>query len=454
VTKLVERVEETIRARRLFAQGERILVAVSGGLDSVVLLRLLHALAPKHRWRLVVAHFNHRLRGRASEADERFVRALATELQLPLVTGRADVRTRARRRGWSVEMAAREMRHAFLARAARRWRCRVIALAHQADDQVELFFLRLLRGTGVEGLSGMKWRSPSPAAPPLRLVRPLLEVGRRDLAEYARAQQIRFREDASNASPDMLRNRIRHELLPRLRRRFQPALNQTVLRTMAIAAAEAEAVAAALREWRKHRRGPWSKWPVAWQRRLLQAQLRQAGVPGDFQLIETLRRYPAKSVTVRPGLTVQRQPSGRLHFLTAPASGFDAKTQTLALKGRAGQGTFDGVRLRWQITKRGLITGPAGRPGREFFDADRVGSKVVIRHWQPGDRFQPIGMPGPLKLQDWFTNRKVARARRHELVLATTARGEIFWVEDQRIDERFKLTSRTKRRLIWRWTRS
>ena len=240
---------ENIRARQLFGPGQRILVAVSGGVDSMVLLHVLHELAAGHGWRLTVAHLNHQLRGRSSEADERLVRRTAQKLQLPLVAERAAVRELARSRGLSLEMAARKLRHDFLARTAKRRHIPVVALAHHADDQLELFFLRLLRGSGGEGLAGMKWRTPSPSDAGIELVRPLLDQPKAVLVEYAADHRIRYREDASNAVLDFQRNRIRHELLPLLRRKYQPALDKTISRVMDIVGAEAEFVGGEAEEW-------------------------------------------------------------------------------------------------------------------------------------------------------------------------------------------------------------
>jgi tRNA(Ile)-lysidine synthase len=206
-------VENTIAARKLLPERHAVLVAVSGGLDSMVLLHLLAGLAPDHGWRLAVAHFNHRLRGRSSDADERLVRKAADTLGLPFISDAADVRKYASAHKLSIEMAARQLRHGFLARVARKRGIRTIALAHHADDQVELFFLRLLRGAGGEGLAGMKWKNPSPRHPGIQLVRPLLDCTKSELAAWARRERIPFREDASNASLKFQRNRIRHELL-------------------------------------------------------------------------------------------------------------------------------------------------------------------------------------------------------------------------------------------------
>ena len=162
----------------------------------MVLLRLLHALSETHQWRLVVAHLNQQLRCRSSDADERLVVRTAKALSLRIDVERDDVRKRAAAGGLSLEMAAREARRGFLARTAARLKINGIALAHHADDQVELFFLRLLRGSGSEGLAGMKWKNPSPFRPgktKIELIRPLLAQSKASLREYAVEEKISFR---------------------------------------------------------------------------------------------------------------------------------------------------------------------------------------------------------------------------------------------------------------------
>ncbi len=448
---LLAHVEKTVRERKLFRPDERILVAVSGGVDSMVLLHLLHQLATQTGWKLSVAHFNHQLRGRASNADERLVRQRAAALGWPFHVGRGDVKGFAKRRGVSIEMAARKLRHKFLAQTARRGECPVIALAHHADDQVELFFLRLLRGAGGVGLAGMKWISPSPINQHIQLVRPLLNVTKEDLAQYARQNKIPFREDASNAARDMFRNRVRHELLPSLRENFQPALERTVLRLMEVVGAEAEVVSAAAQAWlaKPPRAAAWNKLLVGVQRRVLQLQLQRLKISPDFELIESLRLQPERAVSVNSQHSVVSDHFGRVKLTTTTGRGFNQAEQKLNLN-RQSAVSFGGLDLKWTFA--------AGRhrQGRqsstcEFFDADKVGSEIVLRHWRPGDRFQPIGMELPVKLQDWFTNQKIPAIRRRELVVATTRRGDIFWIEGLRIGEQFKLTESTKKTLLWRW---
>jgi tRNA(Ile)-lysidine synthase len=509
VSDLLDHVDRSIRTRQLFRPGKRILVAVSGGVDSMVLLHLLHELAPRHGWQLTAAHLNHQLRGRSSDADEQLVRRTTQKLHVPLVTGREAVVELARSRKLSLEMAARQLRHDFLTGTARRRNIPIVALAHHADDQLELFFLRLLRGSGGEGLAGMKWRTPSASDAGIQLVRPLLDQPKAMLVEYAAEQRIRYREDASNAMLDFQRNRIRHELLPLLRRKYQPALDKTISRVMEIVGAEAEFAARAAEEWLASRGRPkpeirspkedrspkseqggafsqrrlvFDELPLAVQRRCVQLQLVRLGIVPDYELIERLRTRADQPVGISRGQarggaqaggagqeptmgavpkrgdtavlrSAVRDQSGWVHLQVIDPEEFNSGSAEIELGERTGDVEFDGARIWWRIALRGAIARPTVGLRHECFDADKVGSPVSLRHWRPGDRFQPIGMACSVKLQDFFTNEKVPRATRRQLIVATTAEGVVFWVEGLRISERFKLTKDTIRRLQWRWKR-
>jgi tRNA(Ile)-lysidine synthase len=459
VGTLLETIDRNIRARGLFRRGQKILVAVSGGVDSMVLLHVLHRFSKEHKWKLTVAHLNHQLRGRSSDADERLVARTAKALRLPIAIERADVKVKAKSGGISLEMAAREARHDFLARTAIRLKIPAVALAHHADDRVELFFLRLLRGSGSEGLGGMKWRNRSPFAPErgeVVLVRPLLDQSKESLREYAVREKIKFHEDASNLSQDILRNRVRHELLPLLRGKYQPALDRIILQSMEIIGAESEVTDQAARERIaaeanvKSSRS-FDEFPVAVQRRMIQLQLRHHKIAEDFGLVESLRTSPGQPLTLSPQTIVFRAANGSLHFRQPFQIESNLEELKLNLNGGLGSIAFAGKRIQWKIGRQKTFRVPPPRRRKEIFDADKVGSQIVLRHWRPGDRIHPIGMEKAVKLQDLFTNQRIPRAERHKLVVATTAQDEVFWIENLRISERFKLTKSTQRRLMWEW---
>jgi tRNA(Ile)-lysidine synthase len=448
VDEFVRRVEEAIVRRRLLRDGDAVLVAVSGGLDSMVLLRTLHSLAAKHRWVLAVAHFNHLLRGRAADADLRFVERETRKLGIRFESASDDVRAFAKAQKLSIEMAARTLRHQFFARTAREAGISRVALAHHADDQIELFLLRLLRGASSGGLAGMHWTANSPADARIKLIRPLLHVRKSELAEWAKQNKIAFREDATNASTNILRNRIRHKLLPLLRREYQPGIDSVLLRESELLRDENDFMAQeALRAARSRKN--FDQISVALQRRVLRSELLRAGISPDFQLIEQLRHNVGVWTQVGARFC-RRDKRGRIETKSNTSPDFQNGELRIDLNDFI-SAQFEGATVSWLKRKRATLAKPAS--GREFFDAEAIGNTVLLRHWRAGDRFQPIGMKSLVKLQDLFTNQKIPRERRHKLVVATTESGEIFWVEDLRIGERFKVTASTKQRLEWRWRR-
>jgi tRNA(Ile)-lysidine synthase len=456
VHPLVVQTEREIAGRRLFKPGETLLAAVSGGLDSMVMLSVLCELLPSPATHLVVGHFDHGLRGRASTADAAFVKRHADQLGLRCVIEPGDVKALTRAKRLSMEMAARQARHQFLARTAQAVEAQVIVLGHHRDDQIELFFLRLLRGAGGAGLGGMQWVSPSPANPQLLLIRPFLMQTRAALEEYAKEHQVPFRRDASNRRLEPLRNRIRHRLLPLLRREYQSAVDDTVWRSMEILGSQADFASQTAARWLLDSN------PVAFehlhaavQREAIRSQLWSLGASADFELVEELRRTSGRPVAVSSGVTVARDGSGRIRPIRSVHMPFAPAEAELDLKGRGGETQFAGVTIRWQrIARAGVCQQRPAQSGMELFDAAKVGNTVLLRHWRRGDRFQPIGMAAPLKLQDLFVNAKIERSFRHELVVATTASGELFWVEGLRMAEGFKLDKQSRQRLKWQWQRS
>ena len=224
---------ETLRD---FAPGKRYLIGVSGGRDSVA---LLHWLLEGGYRKLVVCHLDHRLRGRSSAADARFVERLANANGLPFETSRVDVRKLAAETKQSIEAAARRARYAFFAEIARRRRCRTVVLGHHADDLVETYLINLFRGAGMQGQRGIRPVSTQQiGSVELNVVRPLLSVSRGEIDEYVVTHRLRFREDASNEQLDALRNRVRHRVIPMLEKEFGRDIRKSVRRAASIASEE------------------------------------------------------------------------------------------------------------------------------------------------------------------------------------------------------------------------
>ncbi len=449
--RVLDALRSAIRADVRRGADLRLLVAVSGGCDSMVLLHVLHELSVAQGWRLVAAHFNHQLRGRKSDLDEALVLRTSDALGLRCVVGRGDVTAHAARGGVSIEMAARELRHRFLARMARRHRCGWIATAHHADDQSELVLLRLLRGSGSEGLSGMSLLGPSPVDPRVLIVRPLLGIERKDLRAIASRQGIRFREDASNRLMDHLRNRVRHELLPLLRASYQPAVDRVLCRTSELFRVEDEWMSGAVEEWLQRRTPAFERLPLALQRRAVRVQARRLDAKVDFDAVERLVHSPGTLVNVAGNRLLRRQRDGTVVRVPASRARFSPGERVVLLSDRPREVVFGRLTLSLRMSPRRGSVRPTRRPGRELFDAETVGVRLLLRHWRPGDRFQPIGMKTAVKLQDLFTNAKVPAAERRERVVAEAANGELFWVEGMRIGERFKFTANTRRQLEWAW---
>ena len=414
----------------------------------MVLLDLLHRLAPEHGWRVAVAHANHGWRGEESDGDERLVREAADRAGLEFVTER--LRPGREHAGLSVEMAAREGRHRFLARAARERGIGRVVLAHHADDQIELFLLRLLRGAGSDGLGGMRSESPSPFGGDIRLIRPLLGQSRRSLRDHARSRGLAWREDGTNRDPALgLRNRIRNEWLPRM---MEGETAGAILRTMEILEDEHRYIDEQARRWRKDG-APFGEAPVALQREILRIGILETGLAPGFRLVERLRHAPAGTrISAEGKRLLVRDDRGMVRETTVAERDPCGEEAWVELQGGSSELDFGGVRLRFATEAWRDQPLPRG-PGEEVLDAAALGSRILLRHWHPGDRLQPIGMTGRVKLQDWFVNRKIPARKRHRLVVGQCSRGNLFWVEGLRIGERFRVTPGTRKVVRLQWER-
>ncbi len=290
----------------------RHLIGVSGGRDSVA---LLHALLESGFRRLIVLHFDHRLRGRSSTADARFVKTLAKKSGLPCEMESADVRAFARENKLSIETAARRLRYEFFAGIARKRRCPTIFLGHHADDQVETFLFNLLRGSGAAGLGAMQ---PVSTRGGLQIIRPMLGIWRAEIDEYVRVHRLKFREDVSNEDVESTRNRLRHRIIPWLSEEFGRDIRKPLWRTAEILRAEEEWIRGAIPSAEEQLSVSRVRaLPLAMQRRLVRAWLRKRGV-ADFgfdeaEAVLSLTRENASVAKINlPGEVHARRRAGKL----------------------------------------------------------------------------------------------------------------------------------------------
>ncbi len=454
---VIDTVAQALVASKVVFSQESLVVAVSGGVDSMVLLTVMHRLALDHDWDLTIAHYNHALRGGASAADEIFVREVAERLAVPIVVGSADLGEIESQTGVSIEMAARRARHQFFVSVAKECGSSKVFLAHHAGDQTELFFIRLLRGAGSLGMSGMKRVSPSPVNPELTLIRPLLGLAKSDLLAFAREEGVGFREDESNADSDILRNRVRHQLIPLIESNYSASLSRTVERTMDVLGAEHDWVTESARQWLSSDRAgqAFEGLAVALQREIIRIGLLGLGLVPEFQLIEGLRTgSPDVVFMASEGRRVARSELGDIVEVPLPPKGFRSDSCVIELGAEKGEQRFGAGQISWQFEPmNSVVLARRSSPDYECFDAGAVGTKILLRYWRPGDRFQPIGRVEEIKLQDWFTNEKVPADERRERVVAESAGGTLFWVEGMRISEAFKLTKSTETILKITWNR-
>ena len=460
------RVLRYVQRHIVLNRGERALVAVSGGQDSSALLLIVSRLAKDLGIELTVAHFDHRLRSREeARADEEAVGTLAGRLGLPLVMGSGDARRRAARRGESIEEAARNLRFAFLAREAKRLQANVAVLGHTRDDRAETALLHLLRGSGLDGLVGLRPRSAWPFGPGPALARPLLEVTRAETARYCREAHISPREDPTNLLLEATRNRLRHEVMPALRR-FNPRLDEALCRLGdAAAGAAAHLDAAAEGAWQAlatvgrravtfPRQGLEGLSPAVRQRLLRRAVRHLAGRAADVEAVhvealgEALGRRRG-AVALPHGLSVR---VGRQEVRVAaggPARARRIEETPLAVPGRT-------ELPEWMVTAQVVAPPPAPpRPRTRFeawLDADAVGELLVMRSRWPGDRLRPLGLGGQRKLQDVLVDAGVAEEERDGVPLVCASWG-IAWVVGHRLDERAALREGTRRALRLRFRR-
>jgi tRNA(Ile)-lysidine synthase len=447
--ELLQQIKKTIEQEGLIKEGDRILLGISGGLDSSTLLFVLREIQKKIPFHLGLAHINHSLRGKESERDEEFVKGLAREFFLQAHINKADVKKYALQNGLSTQHAGRELRYQYFNEIAATYHYNKIAIAHNLDDQVETFLLRALKGTGLRGLSAIPIKRD-------KIIRPFLFTYRVQIAEYARKNSIPYVEDSSNEKTLYERNFLRKEIFP-VMEKLNPAYKDKLFSLL-------KDIAGVNRFFEKQS-----------QEFLKKNKHIEQGEP--FLDIDILNRLDGETkfrvisdiiISLEPRFIPLREHIYQIHKILSANKPNLIATLPYGIKVKKtynhlfftnklspapieeifsllmGENILNPLAVKLKLSRARKI--PANFPKNNtiaFFDADKIGD-MTIRTFVPGDRFVPLGMKNMVKLKNFFISQKIPIEGRRSIPLLLSD-NIIIWIVGWRIDERFKITEKTKK---------
>ncbi len=455
-SSLASRVARTVHRHGLFRPGDTLVVALSGGADSCALLDLLTRL-PGYNLTLIVAHLNHCLRGVESDADEELCREAASRYALPFEVRRVDIKNLAEKSRLNLEDAGRRARIEFLDEVRGTYGAAAVALAHHADDQAETVLMRLLRGSGMTGLSGMAYRNAR------GYVRPLLEVSRSEIEQYLRGRGLEWREDASNRDTAYLRNRIRHQLLPLLEE-YNPAIRSCLASTASVLGGD-EALLDELTERAFTESCLMGEGRIVCdvgQLRALNQALRRRVLRRGFKLlIGTLEGVSLRHIDAVCDLIDSERPNARL----ALPHGVTAVREYDRLVWMKTEDYVSDTDFELLITGPGCYQLPVGGsftvaltgtaavstdPGTACFDLAKTPFPWLVRTFRPGDRITPFGMSGRKKVKDVFIDRKIPLSERTRIPLLFCG-ADLIWIAGVCVSElcRIETPSAAVVQVVW-----
>ena len=476
---LVGKVKRTIEKYQMFTTKARIVVGVSGGPDSIALLHLLLQLRDEYELKLWIAHLNHQLRGKEAEDEAKWVGLHASKIGIPIILDSLDVAALAKRKKLTLEEAGRIARYDFFERVSRQVSADKIAVGHTASDQVETVLMRLMKGTGLDGLSGM------PAVRGM-IIRPLIDIFRMEVEQFCETSNLKFRLDSSNSDRSFLRNRIRLDLLPLLSQEYNPQISKILWQMSRNLTEDADLIRRkGEKEFgkivRKERKGKNQRWLVldreklfrlhpALQKRVLREGIRR--IKGNLKeisshhldcILELDGKRGMKQLSLPGDLVIQKQyrdllirigesknmPFAR-HLLIPGRT--DLVQIDLALETRLLPIMPDSLLAPFlmDLRKKTILNETSVFPNEEvFFDFDKLNPPLSLRNRKEGDKFCPLGMKGSKKIKDFFIDLKIPIEKREKIPLLLN-RGKVVCVVGHRIDEHFKVDNKTTRILAIR----
>ena len=439
---MLQSVKQFMQEQSMPTSGAKLVVAVSGGADSVVLLDILVKLG----YQCVIAHCNFHLRGAESDADMIFVQALAKRFHLPLHIIHFDTPAIANERKISIEMAARDLRYEWFRELLKSENCCAVAIAHHANDTVETFFINLSRGTGIRGLLGIKAQND-------QIIRPLLQCKRSQIEAYAHEHGLDFRTDSTNVDTLFVRNKIRQNIVPQFQA-INPAFTETMCQNLEHLTDVAEIYTHAVEKAR--------------------TQLFKVENEITYLFIDELKRFPAFRTILYELLQPYNFNSDTVQTIVKSLDGLSGKefystTHRLIInRAKIEIETFQeadnthhtiafGVKKLTEPIKLEInhIKGvPEIKKNKKsaYLDADKLLFPLVLRHWEEGDTFIPFGMTQRKKVSDFFIDEKISRLMKDKLWILTSEKG-IVWIVGHRIDNRFRINDDTKSTLVINFTK-
>ena len=430
-----------ISRNRLLAGGERVLLAVSGGIDSIAMLSLFM----KTEVELGIVHCNFGLRGEDADADEKFVRNFAAMQNLPFFVRHFDTEAYAGEFKLSIQEAARKLRYAYFEEIRQKNGYDHIAVAHNSDDAAETFLINLLRGTGIRGLTGIRMRSG-------RVIRPLLFASREMIEQYIRQHGISFRLDKSNLEIDYTRNFIRHEIIPRLVS-LNPGFRNTLLGTITNLQGVAAIYDKQIRELSHEiivETGPRTLIPIHKLKSHPMGMILLGEILHGFRFSSEQIGSVVRVLDGEPGKRfysdAYRLLKDREELIIEPLPPESGTEEIYYLEQDEGFLSLP-LKLEYSIVPISDLPPFSDNPATAFLDADKLDFPLMLRHWKHGDYFRPLGMDNMKKISDFFVNTKLSLFEKEDVwLLVSDAR--IAWVIGHRIDDRFKITDSTRNVLI------
>ncbi len=453
---LLEKISRYIQSGNLLNKGDSVLIAVSGGRDSCTLLHSMHMLREEFHLQIAVAHFNHGFRGEESDGDEEFVRRLCDQLGVPCHSQKCNLPERMRLTHLSAQEASRIERYEYLSHTARTIGASKILLGHTLDDQTETILLNIIRGTGVDGLKGIL---------PFKndLVRPLLCLTREETGKYCEDAGIAYRTDRSNESVKYLRNRIRLELLPLLRKEYNPSIDRSLRRLGDIAYEEsnymddhvselASRILHSVSDGVVFRAEDLLSQPLALRRRLIRHAIEMIQGSEENITYDQVQSFLNAITISRTGVTWEETLQGervRLRLSKGKGSILHLSPQVSVLP------------FEYPLNIPGITPIPAvnaevecrysnqfemirfANPYMAWMDVDKLSFPLILRNRRSGDRFKPLGMQEPVKLKDYLIGKKVPKGQKDLITIISDANA-IVWVAGYTIDDRVKITDTTR----------